>query len=42
MKVEVEDVEANQPNNPYTEIQILSHHSDFVRLLTKIDETRLV
>ncbi|BFY97279.1 hypothetical protein BsWGS_00319 [Bradybaena similaris] len=37
-----EEVEEGQPHNPYTEILILQHHSDIVRLLLRISDRRFV
>ncbi len=36
----VQDVDGDQLHNPFTEIQILSHHSNIVRQLIIIDHSR--
>ena len=40
MQVWASNVEAEQPHNPYSELLLLQHHSDIVRLLLKIDDRR--
>ncbi|GFO05827.1 WD repeat-containing protein 41 [Plakobranchus ocellatus] len=37
-----EEVEEGQPNNPYTEILLLQHHTDIVRILLRISDKRFV
>lgn len=41
-QVAVSSVETGQPHNPYSELLLLQHHSDIVRLLLKIDDRRFV
>ncbi|XP_071964919.1 WD repeat-containing protein 41-like [Antedon mediterranea] len=38
----VPTVEANQPLNPFTEIQVFTDHTDIVRQILKVDATRCV
>lgn len=41
IKVEdVPEIEDDQPRNPYTELRLLSSHTDIVHLLTVIDDRR--
>ncbi|RUS88624.1 hypothetical protein EGW08_003583, partial [Elysia chlorotica] len=37
-----EEVEEGQPNNPYTEILLLQHHTDIVRILLRLSDKRFV
>ncbi|XP_005090701.1 WD repeat-containing protein 41 [Aplysia californica] len=37
-----EEVEDGQPHNPYTEILVLQHHSDIIRILLRINDRRFV
>ncbi|GFS18885.1 WD repeat-containing protein 41 [Elysia marginata] len=37
-----EEVEEGQPNNPYTEILLLQHHTDIVRILLRLNDKRFV
>ncbi|KAK7481356.1 hypothetical protein BaRGS_00027436 [Batillaria attramentaria] len=41
-QVAATSVEAGQPHNPYSELLLLQHHTDIVRLLLKIDDRRFV
>ena len=36
----VPEIKDDQPRNPYTEIKLLSGHSDRIHLVTKVDEKR--
>lgn len=37
-----EEIENGQPHNPYTEILVLQHHSDIIRILLRINDKRFV
>lgn len=37
-----EEIEEGQPHNPYTEILVLEHHSDIIRILARINDRRFV
>lgn len=37
---DVPEIEDDQPRNPYTELRLLSSHTDIVHLLTVIDDRR--
>ena len=38
--ITVPEIVDDQPRNPFTEIQLLTAHSDIVNLLTHIDDRR--
>lgn len=40
IQVKVDEIEEDQPNNPYTEVVILQQHNDIVRQIIVIDDTR--
>jgi len=37
-----EDIPDGQPHNPYTEVLVLEHHSDIIRILLRINDRRFV
>ncbi|XP_060080325.1 WD repeat-containing protein 41-like [Ylistrum balloti] len=41
-KIKVEEIEGDQPLNPFTEVLILQQHSDIIRQLHPLDEKRCV
>ncbi|XP_069137710.1 WD repeat-containing protein 41-like [Argopecten irradians] len=41
-KVKVEEIEGDQPLNPFTEVLILQQHSDIIRQLHPVDDKRCV